>query len=309
MSGLRNRTHNKRGRPRRNNVTALQQQHLKEKALVSEALFDLDENQPISIVQPAKKLLSLSSSSASSSLSSSFVDTLDKELPTVTERDSPSASTQYHINSDSAPSSSPCSSLTDTNVIASESSELSSEDDSINTTPPSPPASTSTANRSLGVDLDQLPKVQFVKGNIDEDDGLHYDEDEEIYQQEQLAQEEQLLIQHYQAQQQNNNSITLTSNTKDILKLSRTFNRPENHYIHYNELSDVDLYDSVEYDMDEQDQCWLRLYNQERRKEFLGDISPYLFECIMDKLEKEWFNLVNMHLFLLVCLLLMASMF
>jgi len=151
--------------------------------------------------------------------------------------------------------------------------------------------------------------VQFVKGNIDEDDGLHYDEDEEIYQQEQLAQEEQLLIQHYQAQQQNNNSITLTSNTKDILKLSRTFNRPENHYIHYNELSDVDLYDSVEYDMDEQDQCWLRLYNQERRKEFLGDISPYLFECIMDKLEKEWFNLVNMHLFLLVCLLLMASMF
>ncbi|KAG1077329.1 hypothetical protein G6F42_024915 [Rhizopus arrhizus] len=215
------------------------------------------------------------------------------ELPTVTERDSPSASTQYHINSDSAPSSSPCSSLTDTNVIASESSEISSEDDSINTTPPSPPASTSTANRSLGVDLDQLPKVQFVKGNIDEDDGLHYDEDEEIYQQEQLAQEEQLLIQHYQAQQQNNNSITLTSNTKDILKLSRTFNRPENHYIHYNELSDVDLYDSVEYDMDEQDQCWLRLYNQERRKEFLGDISPYLFECIMDKLEKEWFNLIK----------------
>lgn len=143
--------------------------------------------------------------------------------------------------------------------------------------------------------------MHFVKGNTDEQDGrLHddQDDDEEIYQQEQLAQEEQLLIQHYQAQQQSNpTSSTLTSNNnKDILKLSRTFNRPENHYIHYNELSDVELYDSVEYDMDEQDQCWLRLYNKERRKELSGDISPYLFECIMDKLEKEWFSLVNIAL-------------
>ncbi|KAK4513523.1 uncharacterized protein ATC70_005525 [Mucor velutinosus] len=293
MSGIKNRTYNRRGRPRRNNVTALQQYHLKETALASDALFDLDENQPLTIVQPAKKASPLSLASVSSSLASSIEDdTFDKELPTVTERDSSSASTAEHpINSD-------VSHLSDINVIAFESSELSSEDDSINTaTPPPLPTHTSTVNTSQGVNLDQLPKVHFVKGNMDEDNnGLHddADEDEEIYQQEQLAQEEQLLIQHYQAQHQSSSSNSvLTSNNKDILKLSRTFNRPENHYIHYNELSDVELYDSVEYDMDEQDQCWLRLYNKERRKELSGDISPYLFECIMDKLEKEWFNLIK----------------
>ncbi|GAN10613.1 bromodomain and PHD finger-containing protein 3 isoform X5 [Mucor ambiguus] len=304
MSGIKNRTYNKRGRPRRNNVTALQQHHLKEKALAPDALFDLDENQPLTIVQTAKKA-SLPST-ASSSLASLLEDTFDKELLTVTERDSSSASTTQHTTNSDATllSISPCSSLTDNNVIASESSELSSEDDSINTaTPPPPPprqllAQISTANTTQGVDLDQLPKVHFVKGNLDENENwLHGDDDgdEEIYQQEQLDQEEQLLIQHYQAQQQGNpgSSSALTSNNKDLLKLSRTFNRPENHYIHYNELSDVELYDSVEYDMDEQDQCWLRLYNKERRKELLGDISPYLFECIMDKLEKEWFNLIK----------------
>ncbi|KAF1801801.1 PHD-zinc-finger like domain-containing protein, partial [Mucor lusitanicus] len=189
MSTVKNRTHNRRGRPRRNNATSLQQHHLKEKALAPDALFDLDEDTPLTIVQPAKKA---PPPPASSPLAALPVDTFDGETPA------------------------------------------------------------------------------------------------------QLAQEEQLLIQHYQAQQQSNpSSSTLASNSNDILKLSRTFNRPENHYIHYNELSDVELYDSVEYDMDEQDQCWLRLYNKERRKELAGDISPYLFECIMDKLEKEWFNLIK----------------
>lgn len=306
MSTVKNRTHNRRGRPRRNNATSLQQHHLKEKALAPDALFDLDEDTPLTIVQPAKKA---PPPPASSPLAALPVDTFDGETPAVTERDSitSASTTQHPINSEATLSVSPCSSLTDTNVIASELSELSSEDDSINATatpssspPPPPPKQTSTVNTSQGVDLDQLPKVHFVKGNVDEDNGgLHgdQDEDEDIYQQEQLAQEEQLLIQHYQAQQQSNpSSSTLASNSNDILKLSCTFNRPENHYIHYNELSDVELYDSVEYDMDEQDQCWLRLYNKERRKELAGDISPYLFECIMDKLEKEWFNLVSLSL-------------
>ena len=302
MSGLRNKN-NRRGRPKRNNVTALQQHHLKEKTLVSDILNDLDISQPLTIVQPSKKPSSLSSS-ASSSLSSSFIDITDKEISSVTERDS-TTTIQHLINSDSTLSTSPCSSLTDAKASVSfESSELSSEDDTL---PPPPPISLpkskiKTINKSHGVDLDQLPKVQFIKGNTD--DGLNCDEEDQIYQQEQLAQEEQLLIQHYQMQQQhnsnnntNNNTSALISN-KDILKFSRIYNRPENHYIHYNEFSDVELYDSVEYDMDEQDQCWLKLYNSERRKEFLGDISPYLFECIIDKLEKEWFNLVIILLFM-----------
>jgi NuA3 HAT complex component NTO1 len=64
----------------------------------------------------------------------------------------------------------------------------------------------------------------------------------------------------------------------------------------------------VEYDMDEQgktvvtssvngtegvDQEWLDTINAERQKEQAGAISYEIFEIIMDKLEKEWFNLVR----------------
>ena len=64
----------------------------------------------------------------------------------------------------------------------------------------------------------------------------------------------------------------------------------------------------VEYDMDEQgesryisllgmsrpvDQEWLDSVNAERQKEQSGPISYEVFEIIMDKLEKEWFNLVR----------------
>jgi NuA3 HAT complex component NTO1 len=66
----------------------------------------------------------------------------------------------------------------------------------------------------------------------------------------------------------------------------------------------------VEYDMDEQgesrylgvigiswslDQEWLDSVNAERQKEQSGPISYEVFEIIMDKLEKEWFNLVRPH--------------
>ncbi|OZJ02855.1 hypothetical protein BZG36_03216, partial [Bifiguratus adelaidae] len=37
------------------------------------------------------------------------------------------------------------------------------------------------------------------------------------------------------------------------------FVRPENHYIRHTEPSEKDLYDRVEYDMDEQDEAWLKL--------------------------------------------------
>jgi NuA3 HAT complex component NTO1 len=45
--------------------------------------------------------------------------------------------------------------------------------------------------------------------------------------------------------------------------------------------------------MDEQDQEWLDLVNEERKKAQVGPISPEIFEIMMDRLEKEWFELVR----------------
>ena len=41
------------------------------------------------------------------------------------------------------------------------------------------------------------------------------------------------------------------------------------------------------------DQAWLDTINAERKKDQSGAISYEAFEIIMDKLEKEWFNLVR----------------
>ncbi|ODN74463.1 hypothetical protein L202_06849 [Cryptococcus amylolentus CBS 6039] len=68
------------------------------------------------------------------------------------------------------------------------------------------------------------------------------------------------------------------------------FERPE-HYIRYIEPIESELSVQVEYDMDEQDQVWLDALNVERKKDQCGPISYEVFEIIMDKLEKEWFNL------------------
>ncbi|OAC99634.1 hypothetical protein MUCCIDRAFT_128622, partial [Mucor lusitanicus CBS 277.49] len=59
------------------------------------------------------------------------------------------------------------------------------------------------------------------------------------------------------------------------------------------EPSESELFATIEYDMDEQDEVWLQIYNKERRKENSGEISGELFEAIIDQLEKEWFNLIK----------------
>lgn len=41
------------------------------------------------------------------------------------------------------------------------------------------------------------------------------------------------------------------------------------------------------------DEVWLQIYNKERKKENLGQVTGELFEAIIDQLEKEWFNLVR----------------
>ncbi|CAO3625491.1 unnamed protein product [Cunninghamella blakesleeana] len=71
------------------------------------------------------------------------------------------------------------------------------------------------------------------------------------------------------------------------------YKRPENHYIRYIEPTEEELFETVEYDMDEQDEVWLQMLNAVRKKENLGEVSCALFENIMDKLEKEWFDLVK----------------
>ncbi|KAH9962699.1 hypothetical protein BC827DRAFT_1197683 [Russula dissimulans] len=70
------------------------------------------------------------------------------------------------------------------------------------------------------------------------------------------------------------------------------FERPL-HYIRYIEPLESELAVQVEYDMDEQDQEWLDALNAERKKEQLDKISYEAFEIVMDRLEKEWFDLTK----------------
>lgn len=70
------------------------------------------------------------------------------------------------------------------------------------------------------------------------------------------------------------------------------FERPQ-HYIRYIEPLESELAVQVEYDMDEQDQEWLDALNAERKKEQLDKISFEAFEIVMDRLEKEWFDLTK----------------
>ncbi|KAI0294314.1 hypothetical protein B0F90DRAFT_1757461 [Multifurca ochricompacta] len=70
------------------------------------------------------------------------------------------------------------------------------------------------------------------------------------------------------------------------------FERPQ-HYIRYIEPLEAELAVQVEYDMDEQDQDWLDALNAERKKEQLDKISYEAFEIVMDRLEKEWFDLTK----------------
>ncbi|EAU90763.2 bromodomain and PHD finger-containing protein 3 [Coprinopsis cinerea okayama7 len=70
------------------------------------------------------------------------------------------------------------------------------------------------------------------------------------------------------------------------------FTRPD-YYIRHIEPLEIDLARQVEYDMDEQDLEWLEAINNERKKEQMDKISYETFEIIMDRLEKEWFDLTK----------------
>jgi hypothetical protein len=70
-------------------------------------------------------------------------------------------------------------------------------------------------------------------------------------------------------------------------------------YVRWMPPSEQELQNQVEYDMDEQDFEWLQLANAERRKEggTGHNVPEEVFEIIMDRLEKEWFDLVRDTLF------------
>lgn len=71
------------------------------------------------------------------------------------------------------------------------------------------------------------------------------------------------------------------------------WSRPEESYLRFYDTTDKELENRVEYDMDEQDDSWLAEYNERRKKDHLeGDeISREIFEVVMTKIEKEWYEL------------------
>ncbi|KZT07202.1 uncharacterized protein LAESUDRAFT_698987 [Laetiporus sulphureus 93-53] len=70
------------------------------------------------------------------------------------------------------------------------------------------------------------------------------------------------------------------------------FKRPD-YYIRYIEPLESELAEQVEYDMDEQDFEWLEAVNTERKKLQQDTASCEVFEIVMDRLEKEWFDLTK----------------
>ena len=70
--------------------------------------------------------------------------------------------------------------------------------------------------------------------------------------------------------------------------------RPAKQFLKHVPLTSEDLEATVEYDMDDQDYYWLDEVNCQRRKGRQKRlISRKVFEFIMDRFEKEWFQLVR----------------
>ncbi|GJN89086.1 hypothetical protein Rhopal_002060-T1 [Rhodotorula paludigena] len=64
-------------------------------------------------------------------------------------------------------------------------------------------------------------------------------------------------------------------------------------YLRWHQPLEAELAKQVEYDMDEQDQLWLDSLNADRKRDGHAPISYEVFEVIMDKIEKEWFDLTR----------------
>ncbi|KAM9327679.1 bromodomain-containing protein 1 isoform 2-T2 [Pholidichthys leucotaenia] len=58
-------------------------------------------------------------------------------------------------------------------------------------------------------------------------------------------------------------------------------------YYKYTELTEEELDEETEYDMDEEDYAWLELVNEKRRSEGVSQVSHNVFEFLIDRFEKE----------------------
>ncbi|KAJ2752864.1 hypothetical protein GGI19_003537 [Coemansia pectinata] len=83
--------------------------------------------------------------------------------------------------------------------------------------------------------------------------------------------------------------------TDETLFKQTEFKRPESHYIRNIELTETDLAERVEYDLEEVDREWLRSFNHERIVTGVGgpELSANVLEELIDSIEKTWFDLVK----------------
>ncbi|KAJ2259753.1 hypothetical protein GGI01_003443 [Coemansia sp. RSA 376] len=83
--------------------------------------------------------------------------------------------------------------------------------------------------------------------------------------------------------------------TDETLYKQTEFKRPESHYIRNIELTETDLAERVEYDLEEVDREWLRRFNHERTVTGIGgpELSANVLEELIDSTEKTWFDLVK----------------
>ncbi|XP_031721569.1 bromodomain-containing protein 1-like isoform X4 [Anarrhichthys ocellatus] len=64
-------------------------------------------------------------------------------------------------------------------------------------------------------------------------------------------------------------------------------------YYKYTERTAEELDEEVEYDMDEEDYAWLELINEKRKSEGVSQVSFNLFEFLMDRFEKESYEVTQ----------------
>lgn len=85
----------------------------------------------------------------------------------------------------------------------------------------------------------------------------------------------------------------ISKDSQIVYKNSLNMKSIPGRYLRYSEPVEDELFDRVEYDMDEQDNCWLSALNALRSKDDLTPVSEDVFELIMDQLEKLWFHLTK----------------
>lgn len=89
--------------------------------------------------------------------------------------------------------------------------------------------------------------------------------------------------------------VRLTSNAIAFgYQADRPYDHPDKAYLRAIDIPESQLVDRVEYDMDEQDDYWLGVYNDRRQIRDEDPVSREVFEITMTKVEKEWTALERM---------------